>query len=74
MTKNTITLFLLLAITFTSCKKDEQPAPDLSGNYTFESATLVDGNVLDLTSTDLVILNATTDSTANPPYSLTLKC
>ncbi len=73
MTKNTITLFLLLAIIFTSCKKDEQPAPDLSGDYTFELATLVDGNVLDLTSTDLVILNATTDSTANPPYSITIK-
>jgi len=73
MTKNIITLFLLLAITFTSCKKDEQVAPDLSGNYTFESATLVDGNILDLTTTDLVILNAVTDSTANPPHSLTIQ-
>jgi len=73
MSKNIITLFLLLAIIFASCKKEEQVAPDLSGDYTFESATLVDGNVLDLTTTDLVVLNATTDPDATPPNSLTLQ-
>ncbi len=71
--KKISTLFLLLAIISTSCKKDEQLAPDLSGNYTFESATLVDGNILDLTTTDLIILNATTDPDATPPNSLTLQ-
>ncbi len=73
MKKNILTLFVLLVLISTSCKKDEQPTPDLSGDYTFESATLVDGNILDLTSTDLVILNATTDTTANPPNSLTIQ-
>ncbi len=73
MKKNILTLFVLLVLISTSCKKDEQPTPDLSGDYTFESATLVDGNILDLTSTDLVILNATTNPDANPPNSLTLK-
>ncbi len=73
MKKSILTLSLLLVLISTSCKKDEQPAPDLSGDYTFESATLVDGNILDLTSTDLVVLNAVTDPDASPPNSLTIQ-
>jgi len=73
MTKNIFTIILFFAVILTSCKEDEQPTPDLSGDYTFESATLVDGSMLDLTSTDLVILNATTNTEADPPNSLTIQ-
>lgn len=53
---------LFMAITlvaFTlSCSKDEEPKLDISGQYTLQSATLVDGNVNDSDdASDLVIVD-----------------
>ncbi len=74
MTKRITILFLALSLIFVGCKKDEeQPTPNLSGNYTFKSATLIDGNILNPATTDLVILNAVTDPDADPVNSLTLE-
>lgn len=57
MTKRLLFAFAAIAFVASSCSDDpvEVPAPDVAGIYTFTSATLIDGNIGDASTTNLVI-------------------
>jgi len=59
MTKRLLFAFAALAMVISSCDKTPEvvPSPEIGGIYTFTSATLIDGNVGDATTTNLVIEN-----------------
>lgn len=58
MTKRLLFAFAALAFVASSCSDDDPidvPAPDVAGVYTFTSATLIDGNIGDASTTNMVI-------------------
>jgi len=59
MTKRLLFAFAALAMVVSSCSDDEDvtPSPDIAGIYSFTMATLIDGNLADANTTDLVIEN-----------------
>jgi len=72
MTKRFLFAIALLAVVVSSCKKDEViPSPDIAGIYNFTSATLIDGDIANSATTDMLILMASKNPDADPPYSAT---
>ena len=70
MTKRFLFALSLLAVIATSCSEDEViPPPDIAGIYNFTSATLIDGDIGNDATTDLLILMGSTNPDADPPYS-----
>ncbi|MCB0496550.1 MAG: hypothetical protein KDC79_10480 [Cyclobacteriaceae bacterium] len=62
--------FALAAITLSSCNKDEDTTPDISGKYALTSVVLVDGNTGDSDdASDLVIYGGSTNPETDPPYT-----
>ena len=59
ITKRLLFAFAALAFVASSCDKTPEvvPDPEIAGIYNFTSATLIDGNIGDATTTNLVIEN-----------------
>lgn len=56
MTKRFLFAISLLAVIASSCSEDDViPPPDIAGIYTFTSATLIDGDIANSATTNLVI-------------------